>query len=153
VEHCLKEAFMENDIANLKDYIFVYKQFRNQEKQIVEATDKIISLTEDTVAKTISKNESSVFFKFCGFDIKLVCEVNAMKDVGLILWYHVYFDEIKQLKQGRLLITHYFDHLGNIYQDKDRKSSIYSPRVDFDKYLENTILQIIRSINEWRANG
>jgi len=64
-----------------------------------------------------------------------------------MFWYHLYFDEKKQQERGRLVIEQYFDHVGQIYEDKPKKNALYSPRFGMARYFKKALFGVCKDIN------
>lgn len=139
---------MDEEIKDIYDYEYRYKEFKGAAAKIIEAIENIIA-KDDRLAERVSKTsreDLSITFQFCGFRIKISLIVKVMEDLGYLRWYYIYFNEEEQKNKGELVSELYFNHVGDIFEDKSKKTPLYSAKTGIRRFFPMTLFAVCKVI-------
>lgn len=146
---------MNKKIMTLKGYANRFREFRTAVQDGIQAVEGTLQKFEKDFGDTsiVKKNGFSVEFNSIGFRIKLKFMKNLSKRIGYLQWYHIGFNEDDQKYQGKLILEHYFDELGKIFEDKARERAFYAFRSGFEDYFYRTLLTFFQTLEKETCTG
>ena len=139
---------MEEEIRSFVQYRSIHEEFLPRIPEFLGALENAVKSDQRAFKNVVlEKYDSSAILTACGRDIKLSFEINVSEDMGYINWYYIYLDEVTQERRGKFLFYHRFDYNGNVFEDPDHQTALYSGRSGFSKYLNKWLLIALKKID------